>query len=166
MLTQSSSQGYARSMASTQSLEELMAALQRLGRLLASRQATSRVTTAAGTEVSHQGVALLRVLLREGQQPVARLAALAPMDIAAVSRQVRMLEAAGAVQRSRSPDDGRVALLELTDEGRDIAERIKAVGVRHLQDALRDWPEADAKQLAELMKRLTGDLMATPIQPA
>ena len=113
---------------SAEATEELMVSLQRLGRLLASRQATSRVTTAAGADVTMQGAALLRVMLREGRTSVAALAAAAPMDLGAVSRQVRLLAADGLVRRSGAPDDGRVALLELTPEGRKLAQRMRAVG--------------------------------------
>ncbi len=154
-----------RAVGSNEPLEDLMVSLQRLGRLLASRQVATRITTAAGAEVTQQGVALLRVLLREGQLSVAALAAATPMEIAAVSRQVRLLERLGAVGRSSSPDDGRVALLELTAEGRTLAEKIRTVGVRHLEEALGDWPAADKRALATLMMRLVDDLRATPVRP-
>ena len=145
-------------------IDELMVSLQRLGRLLASRQVASRISTAAGVDVSQQGAALLRVLLREGQLSVAALAAAVPMEIAAVSRQLRTLEAAGAVGRSASPDDGRVALIDLTPQGRALAERIRAVGVRHLQEALDGWTAADQRRLAGLMQRLVDDLRSTPVR--
>jgi DNA-binding MarR family transcriptional regulator len=151
--------------ANTDAVDELMPALQRLGRLLASRQVASRIITVAGVEVTQQGMTLLRVLLRDGRQSIATLAASAAMDLGAVSRQARLLEEAGAVRRSRSPHDGRVALLELTAEGRRIARRIRAVSVQHLEDALRDWSDADQRVLATLMQRLVHDLVATPVRP-
>ena len=150
---------------STEPIDELMASLQRLGRLFASRNVSSRITSAAGVEVTQQGAALLRVLHREGQIAIATLAAATPMEIAAVSRQVRILEHGGAVRRTRSPDDGRVALLELTPDGREIAERIRAVGVHHLQEALAGWSTADERSLARLLRRLVDDLKATPVRP-
>jgi DNA-binding MarR family transcriptional regulator len=146
-------------------VDELMVALQRLGRLLASRQVASRITSVAGVDVGQQGVTLLRVLLREGEQPIAVLATAAAMDLGAVSRQVRILEDAGVLRRSRSRDDGRVALVELTAEGRRMAERIRAVSVRHLEEALRDWSATDERMLARLMQRLVDDLVATPVRP-
>jgi DNA-binding MarR family transcriptional regulator len=91
------------------------------------------------------------------------LAAAAGMDLGAVSRQVRMLEQAGAVTRSSDPEDGRVARLRLTPEGRRIAERIRAVGMRHLEDALGEWSDDDEQRLAELLRRFVDDLMATPV---
>jgi DNA-binding MarR family transcriptional regulator len=85
------------------------------------------------------------------------------MDLGAVSRQVRLLESAGAVRRSRDPDDGRVALLELTAKGQRMAEGIRAAGVRHLEAALQGWSDADRHALARQLGRLVDDLVATPV---
>lgn len=148
-----------------QALDQLVVSLQRLGRLFASRQVTWRITSAAGVEVGQQGAALLRVLLSEGQMAIAELAAATPMEIAAVSRQVRALEAAGAVTRTTSSLDGRVTLLRLTSQGRAMAERIRAVGIQHLEEALSDWTDADRGTLAVLLRRLVDDLVATPVHP-
>lgn len=152
-------------MANTEAVEELSGALQRMGRMLASRQVASRIISVAGVEVTQQGMTLMRVLLRDGRQSIATLATAAAMDLGAVSRQVRLLEDAGAVRRTRSPDDGRVALVELTTSGRRIAERIRAVSVRHLEEALADWSADDERTLARLMQRLVDDLTATPVRP-
>ena len=149
----------------TSALDELQVSLQRLGRLLASRQVSARITSVAGVEVSQQGVALLRALRRGGQQPVAALAASAAMDLGAVSRQVRLLEEAGAVERSRSSEDGRVALLDLTAEGRRMVDRIQAVSVQHLEEALQGWSDDEELTLARLMQRLVDDMVRTPVRP-
>jgi DNA-binding MarR family transcriptional regulator len=151
--------------AETSALEELQASLQRLGRLLSSRQVSARITSTAGVDVSQQGVALLRALRRGGQQPVAALASSAAMDLGAVSRQVRLLEDAGAVRRSRSPEDGRVTLLDLTAEGRRMVDRIQAVSVRHLEEALAGWSDDEELTLARLMQRLVDDMVRTPVRP-
>src|SRR3954454_16316289 len=116
-------------------IEDLSTSLHRLGRLLASRQISSRITTAAGVEVSQQGTTLLRVLLRGGQQSVNALAASAGMDLGAVSRQVRLLEDGGMVARSSHPEDGRVALLEPTADAGRVGTAVRSVGMRRLEDA-------------------------------
>lgn len=143
--------------------DELLLAIQRLGRLMGSRQVSSRLAEAAGARVSQQGVQILRVLLRHGEQPVAGLAAAAQMDISAVSRQLHPLEDAGLVRRGTAADDGRVALVSLTPAGRRLAERIREVGVQHLRDSLRDWSAADTRHLARLMSRLVDDLQQTEV---
>jgi DNA-binding MarR family transcriptional regulator len=152
--------------ANNEAVEELSAALQRMGRMLASRQVASRIISVAGVEVTQQGMTLMRVLLRDGKQSIATLATAAAMDLGAVSRQVRLLEDAGTVQRTRSLDDGRVALVELTASGRRIADRIRAVSVRHLEEALAGWSADDERTLARLMQRLVDDLTVTPVRPA
>lgn len=149
----------------TNSLEDLAGSLQRLRRLLHSRHVAARTAAAAGVEISQQADALLRVLLRDGRQSVATLASSASMDLGAVSRQARLLEAAGTIRRSRSTDDRRVALLELTAKGRRIAERIRRVTLQHLEEALREWSEVDERTLARLIDRLVADLRRTPLRP-
>jgi DNA-binding MarR family transcriptional regulator len=76
---------------------------------------------------------------------------------------VRQLEVMGAVRRSSDPDDGRVVMLALTAKGRRMAEELRSVGIRHLGDALVDWPEADGRKLAVLIGQLVDDLRATPV---
>lgn len=144
-------------------LDDVQTSLLRLGRLLASRQAATALVQVAGVDVSQQGVALLRVLRREGQLPAASLAAAAGMDLGAVSRQVRHLERDGLVTRRSDPSDGRVTLVELTEEGAVTAERLHVISARHLEDALASWSDTDRRTLSRALARLVADLRATPI---
>ena len=144
-------------------VEDLATSLQALTRLVMSRRVATRVLQAAGVTVSQQGAVLLRALLHGGQQPMAVLAASAGMDIGAVSRQVRLLEDVGAVERSTDPTDGRVALLDLTAEGRRMAESLRSTGVNHLDATIADWPEDDVRQLATLLDKLVAEMVATPV---
>jgi DNA-binding MarR family transcriptional regulator len=145
--------------------DELLLAIQRIGRLMGSRQVSSRIADAAGADVTKQGVQLLRALHRYGEQPIADLASLAHMDVAAVSRQLRLLEGSDLVGRVTAAGDGRVTLVSLTARGRRIAKRIRDVGLRHLANAMQGWDRQDRKELARLLSRLVDDLMATEITP-
>lgn len=144
-------------------VDEMATHLQRLARLTFSRQVANHIATAADVTVSQQGAVLLRALLHGGKQPLAKLASAAGMDLGAVSRQVRLLETAGAVQRSNDPADGRVSLLELTSQGRQMAESLRAAGVGHLVATLDGWPDNEVRTLTELLGRLVTDLVATPV---
>ena len=128
--------------------DELLEAIQRLGRLMSSRQVSMRIAERGpGRDVSRQGLHLLRSLLRSGEVPVARLATVADMDIAVVSRQLRLLEGAGlSVAGPAEPGDGRVALVSLTSSGARLARRIREVGLRHLAHSLADWPPDDRQE--------------------
>lgn len=143
--------------------EELLVAIQRLARLMGSRQVAGRIASAAGAEVSQQGVQLIRSLHRHGEQPIARLAVLARMDVAAVSRQLRPLEQAALIARMTADDDARVTLVSLTAPGRRLAQRIRSVGLRHLSDALGGWSQEDRARLATLLGRLTDDFARTEV---
>lgn len=145
--------------------EQLLVALQRLGRLMSSRQVASDISGAAGIELSQQGVQLLRVLHRSGEAPVAALASASQMDIAAVSRQLRLLEDAGLVTRSSSPTDRRVVLVDTTDSGAQVAARIRDVGLRHLGESLSGWSPSDRRRVTDLLSRLVADLQRTDIRP-
>lgn len=145
--------------------EDLLLAVHRLGRMMSSRRVATRIVAAAGGDVSQQGLRLLRALARSGELPVAGLAAAAHMDISAVSRQLRPLEAAGLVRRSSDREDGRVARVALTPAGSDLAERLRVVGVGHLSRAMSTWSASERAELSRLMTRLLDDLQATEIDP-
>ncbi|MCO5314103.1 MAG: MarR family transcriptional regulator [Microthrixaceae bacterium] len=141
--------------------DDLLVVIQRLGRLIGSRQVAGRITDAAGVEISQQGVQILRSLLRHGELPIAGVAAAAHMDISAVSRQLGPLEEAGLTARGAAKDDGRVVLIRLTPSGRRVAQRIRSVGLRHLQASLIAWSADEKHQLAELLGRLIDDMQRT-----
>jgi len=145
--------------------DELTAALNRLGRLMASRQIPARVAEVAGVETSQQGVQILRSLALRGEQPIAALARDAGMDISAVSRQLRVLEADRLARRRSSRSDARVVLIAATVAGRRVAERVDDVLTRHLDDALAGWSAAERRQLGSLLGRLVHDLRATEFRP-
>jgi DNA-binding MarR family transcriptional regulator len=145
--------------------DALLSAIHRMGRLTASRQVAARIAGAASAEVSQQGVQLLRAVHHAGELPIAGLAGAAHMGIAAVSRQLRPLEEAGLVTRASASHDARVTLISLTAAGRTLAERIRAVGLRHLDSALAGWSGEDRARLAALLTRLVDDLVATEIAP-
>jgi DNA-binding MarR family transcriptional regulator len=143
--------------------DDLLTALQQLVRLMGSRQASARLAAAAGVDVSQQAVQILRALDRDGRQPIAALATRAQMDVAAVSRQRRLLERRGLVTTSADPHDARVVLVGATPAGARAARRLRAAGARHVADALRDWSDDDRDRLACLLTRLVRDLRVTDV---
>jgi len=67
---------------------------------------------------------LLFVLQRGGAQPSIRMAEAALMDRGTVSRSVARLETRGLVYRVSDANDGRVSIVNLTEEGAEIASKI------------------------------------------
>jgi DNA-binding MarR family transcriptional regulator len=69
---------------------------------------------------------LKRVFL-EGQISQARLQSHLEVDGAAITRQVKQLEAQGLISRAADPQDNRYTLVTLTAAGRELAEGLMVV---------------------------------------
>jgi DNA-binding MarR family transcriptional regulator len=141
-------------------------ALERLFRLTMNRKVHTRQTIAVGADVTRGGYAVLRCLDEEGRLTMSEVARACSMDVAAASRQVKVLEADGFVERFPAPDDGRATVLRLTRTGRSVYRRIVAVREAYLEDVLSRWSAADRATLTDLVDRLVDDLkdvrFATP----
>lgn len=71
-----------------------------------------------------------------------------------VSRQVRMLEDLGLVERRSDPGDARAALFVLTEEGASRVARMRAARRARFRELLEPWSSEEASQLAVLLGRL------------
>ena len=70
--------------------------------------------------------AVLNRLSREGSVTQARLSQMLHVDAAAITRQVKQLEAEGLVTRWSAPEDNRYTVVALTDPGRSFVETQRA----------------------------------------
>jgi DNA-binding MarR family transcriptional regulator len=143
-------------------LDAVERAIEQLLRLYSSRKVHAQMASAAGVAVSQPGSSLIRRLQEEGELSIGELARLTRMDPAAAGRQIRLLEEAGLVERTRDADDGRVVMVRVTPEGADVRRRLGMVGERHMADVLSDWSSTDRRQLAALLPRFVDGLRATP----
>jgi DNA-binding MarR family transcriptional regulator len=109
------------------------------------------------------GWGLLIPLERDGDQRCSALAAHAGVDVSVASRQLAVLERLGYVERRPDPQDGRAALLRLTDAGADALTAARTLRSDWALTALVGWDEADARQLSGLLDRLVADLESAGI---
>jgi DNA-binding MarR family transcriptional regulator len=70
--------------------------------------------------------AILNRLSREESLTQAMLAQLLHVDAAAITRQVKQLEAEGLITRWSAPEDNRFTVAALTAQGRAFVERIRS----------------------------------------
>jgi DNA-binding MarR family transcriptional regulator len=70
---------------------------------------------------------MLLSFTREGRLPMTKAGARLQVHPASVTNAATRLEAAGLVVRRPDPDDGRVVLVEITDEGRAVAAKATAL---------------------------------------
>jgi DNA-binding MarR family transcriptional regulator len=147
-------------------LEEELAAVRlgitRLQRLLSSRRVHSGMASAAGVTLSQQALQVLRALAEHPAQAVSDVARAARMDNGAVSRQLKVLEDEGLVERRASPTHGSIVLVEATPAGRRVNRRYERVRNGQLSRALEDWTSEERRDLGRLLVRLVDDLQTTP----
>lgn len=93
-------------------------------------------------------------LLKQGGGTVASMAREQDQDCAAMTRVLDRLEGKGLVRRERSSADRRVVNVDLTDEGRAIAERVRGVLSDVLNAHLRGFSVDEWLQLTALLQRV------------
>jgi DNA-binding MarR family transcriptional regulator len=100
----------------------------------------------------------LDLLTRRDERPMKELAARLRVEPSTATRAVQRLESDGLVERFTSPQDGRVVLVRITDEGRRrhdaVAER-RSIAMMHI---LSEFDPQERAQLADLMDRLIASI--------
>jgi DNA-binding MarR family transcriptional regulator len=100
---------------------------------------------------------LLAELSYRGEARVSDLAEQRFVDASVVSRQAAQLEKLGLIERRRAPEDGRVALLRVTDEGNRILESWRKRQTDMLANALKGWDKAKLAEATDLLKEISED---------
>ena len=85
--------------------------------------------------------AVLRLLLEGGPAPVGAVQEHIYLSPSTTSTLIAQLEEAGYVTRTRSLEDNRVVIVELTPAGRDIAQNTPLAGLPLLRRRLRTLPQ-------------------------
>jgi DNA-binding MarR family transcriptional regulator len=88
------------------------------------------------------------VLLLEHGQNLTELAGSQAVSLPTMSNTIALLEQRGWVGRSRSPQDRRVVIVELTAEGRDVLARISRQAAAELERRMAGLRAADLRDLA------------------
>jgi DNA-binding MarR family transcriptional regulator len=147
-------------MALEKDLQRVEAAMERLHGIGRSRSADSRRRARAGVNLPQGAQLVLRCVAENGPSRISDLAQATQTGDAAVSRQVTLLEEAGLLRRAASAEDGRVAMVHATAEGRRVSRRLRKAADAIFQEHLAGWTRRDLAQLANGMERLARDLRA------
>jgi DNA-binding MarR family transcriptional regulator len=108
----------------------------------------------AAHEISAPQYIILSSLLRDDIDSTKRLCKEMSYDPGAMTRMLDRLEAKGLVRRKRCSDDRRLVNLELTESGLALVPKMRACAVAVLNRLLRDFTDAEAKQLEDFLHRL------------
>lgn len=112
-----------------------------------------------GTAPSGSGLILFALFERDGWT-IGELAARSRVTHVAVLHLIQKLEAARLVKRRQCSEDGRATRVWLTQRGRDIEPRMRALHERNLSTLIRVLGTKDAVQLGKLLGRLIEGLVA------
>lgn len=84
-------------------------------------------------------------------------------DSGAMTRMLDRLAKLGLVRRTPSPDDGRVSVLSLTDEGKRLYPSIKPFALTVLNDHLRGFEPHEVQQLMAYLQRIITNSASEPV---
>ncbi|EFE75228.1 MarR family transcriptional regulator [Streptomyces filamentosus] len=133
-------------------------ALNRAIRLLSLRHRARAAELLAPLGLSTGQEALLLELSHAGATIQAQLSSALGCEPPSVTVMIRKLEARGIVRRGPSPSDKRATLVELTDDGRALVERIGVVWRQLADETVTGLDDATASGLAGLLMTLTGNI--------
>jgi len=80
------------------------------------------------------------------------------LSSAGITSRLDRLEERGLVRRERHPNDRRGVLVELTDEGRVVLEQAVRANTDAERELMTGLDAAEARQLAELLKKMLAAL--------
>jgi DNA-binding MarR family transcriptional regulator len=104
---------------------------------------------------------LLLELHAKGSRSQGQLAVSSGCEPPTITGSVRKLEAAGFVVRRPSPSDGRVTIVELSDQGRALIPQLKAAWQQLAEQSVAGFIAAPIDQLTEVLTAVAASLKAT-----
>ncbi|GAA4292146.1 MarR family winged helix-turn-helix transcriptional regulator [Actinomadura luteofluorescens] len=110
--------------------------------------------------------ALLLELARTGPRIQAQLSEALGCEPPSVTLMTRKLEASGHVRRRPAPSDRRASIVELTDSGAALAERVKDLWCALAEETVTGLPERTVADLPGLLATLTANVDTRRARPA
>ena len=150
-------------MPSTATFRKLNDAFAAVNRFASSRKLDPIHAGESGVNIGLAAYGVLRHVVALGPVSLGDVADACHMQPSALSRQVKLLEDGGFIERSPHPHDARVAVVQATGAGRDANTRIQRANERLLARQLDGWSDAELAELAERMQRLVADLRAVRV---
>lgn len=131
---------------------------QQITLLLRRVQRIHLTTTSGEVHLERSAYGIMTQLADEGPQRLGALATAFGLDPSTITRQVRALESADLAERTIDPDDRRVAILDLTEEGRSALARTRAYRRERLDEAMSTWSTQDRREFARLLLQFNASI--------
>ncbi|SFD96782.1 DNA-binding transcriptional regulator, MarR family [Paenibacillus catalpae] len=104
-----------------------------------------------------QEIMLLQLWDNDGQSQQS-LGRTIGVDHSTVAKSVKRLEESGLVTRTRSPEDGRVTLVWLTEAGRNLEAKVNIIWKELEQITVNGLTESERKQIESLAYRISSSI--------
>ena len=108
----------------------------------------------APLEVTAAQYVVLSVLAKQGVDSATELCKDLSYDAGAMTRMIDRLEAKGLIKRRRCPEDRRLVKVDLTEAGVAALPKLRACAVRVLNELMRGFSPAEARQLEGFLARM------------
>ncbi|MFI7482755.1 MarR family winged helix-turn-helix transcriptional regulator [Kocuria sp. M1R5S2] len=105
--------------------------------------------------LSPTSIALLYYLIGSGPSRATVMAAETGLGPSGLSRQLAGLDDSGLVERTPDPEDGRAALVSITDRGREQVRAVLEEDAHSLASRLEDWDEERARASRSAINEIT-----------
>ena len=102
--------------------------------------------------------ALLLELARTGPMIQAQLSGALGCEPPSVTLMTRKLEASGHVRREPAPGDKRASVVELTESGKALTDRVKDLWCGLAEETVAGLPTVTVAELPGLLNTLTGNV--------
>ncbi|MDR4229152.1 MarR family transcriptional regulator [Bacillus mojavensis] len=112
----------------------------------------------ACTGISQSRLELLTLLYHADEISQSDLQKKVNIDSAAVTRHLKQLEAKGMVLRRRKPEDNRITLVRLTDQGRKRIESSKKEKERFMKEMLANVSAEERRVLIDVLGRMRNNI--------
>lgn len=127
---------------------------------LAITRTARRLRQEAGAELGPSATAALATVERAGPLTPSELAEREGVSRPTATRILTRLADEGLIERTTDPDDGRCAIVTVTDEGRALLTRLRGRKNAYLARRFRELPEAEVVALeraAEILERVVAE---------
>jgi DNA-binding MarR family transcriptional regulator len=101
---------------------------------------------------------LLSDLAKHGEVRPSELAKRRMVDTSVISRQIAQLAAAGLIERRPAPEDGRAALIRVSEKGQRELLNWRALHLEFMSSALGGWDEQRIADLSDRLAEMNADL--------
>lgn len=102
--------------------------------------------------------ALLLELARNGPMIQTRLSTALGIEPPSVTLMTRKLESAGHIRRTPAPSDRRASIVELTDSGTALADRVKALWRDLAEETVAGLPARTVAELPAVLRTLAANV--------